>query len=291
MQNYKKDKIKGEKNMKVLKFNLSGDFAFFKNEVMNDIYDTYPHIHRPALLGLFGAILGYDGYAQTQKVFGKTDNSYPEYYQKLKDLKVAIVPKKQSFTKILETFTNTTAMFNRVTVMDKKEKDEKTNENDEEVKKVKDQKSDKKSGATLIVKQFWLEKPSWDIYLMVDNEESKKIEESILNFKTVYSLYLGANNHFANISDIGILEGKEITENSFIISSLIKADEIKANLESMLTSRKECKNLFYFNYILPTKLSSNNNIYQKEGFVLTNDLVGLRKNKAYNVNGVNVVFY
>ena len=54
---------------------------------------------------------------------------------------------------------------------------------------------------------------------------------------------------------------------------------------------KYCKNLFYFNYILPTKLSSNNNIYQKEGFVLTNDLVGLRKNKAYNVNGVNVMFY
>jgi CRISPR-associated protein Cas5, Hmari subtype len=277
--------------MKVLKFNLSGDFAFFKNEVMNDIYDTYPHIHKPALLGLFGAILGYDGYAQTQKVFGKTDNSYPEYYQKLKDLKVAIVPKKQSFTKILETFTNTTAMFNRVTVMDKKEKDETEDENNDEVKKVKDKKSDKKSGATLIVKQFWLEKPSWDIYLMVDNEESKKIEDSILNFKTVYSLYLGANNHFANISDIGILEGKEITENAFIISSLVKADEINANLESMLTSRKECKNLFYFNYILPTKLSSNNNIYQKEGFVLTNDLVGLRKNKAYNVNGVNVMFY
>lgn len=277
--------------MKVLKFNLSGDFAFFKNEVMNDIYDTYPHIYKPALLGLFGAILGYDGYAQTQKVFGKTDNSYPEYYQKLKDLKVAIVPKKQSFTKILETFTNTTAMFNRVTVMDKKEKDETEDENNDEVKKVKDKKSDKKEGATLIVEQFWLEKPSWDIYLIVDSEESKKIEDSILNFKTVYSLYLGANNHFANISDIGILEGKEITENAFIISSLVKADEINANLESMLTSRKECKNLFYFNYILPTKLSSNNNIYQKEGFVLTNDLVGLRKNKAYNVNGVNVVFY
>ena len=57
--------------MKVLKFNLSGDFAFFKNEVMNDIYDTYPHIHKPALLGLFGAILGYDGYAQTQKYLVK----------------------------------------------------------------------------------------------------------------------------------------------------------------------------------------------------------------------------
>ena len=51
--------------MKVLKFNLSGKFAFFKNEVMNDMYDTYPHIHKPSLLGLFGAMLGYNGYAQT----------------------------------------------------------------------------------------------------------------------------------------------------------------------------------------------------------------------------------
>lgn len=57
--------------MKVLKFNLSGEFAFFKNETINDMYDTYPHIHKPSLLGLFGAMLGYNGYAQTQKVFGQ----------------------------------------------------------------------------------------------------------------------------------------------------------------------------------------------------------------------------
>ena len=272
--------------MKVLKFNLSGDFAFFKNEVMNDIYDTYPHIHKPALLGLFGAMLGYDGYAQTQKVFGKENNSYPEYYQKLKDLKVAIVPKKQSFTKVLETFTNTTAMFNRVTVMDKKEKEEAESKNDDEVKKVKGKKSDKKEGATLIVEQFWLEKPSWDIYLIVDSEESKKIEDSILNFKTVYSLYLGANNHFANISDIGILEAKEITEKGVIINSLVKDEEINS-----LRTGNIKEDVYFYDYILPTLLSPKSNVYKKEDFILTNDTLEMRKNKAYNVNGVNVVFY
>lgn len=268
--------------MKVLKFNLSGEFAFFKNETINDMYDTYPHIHKPSLLGLFGAMLGYNGYAQTQKVFGQKNIDFPEYYEKLKDLKIAIVPKKPSFPKILESFTNTTAMFNRVTDNSLAKKSKEDEDSEEKVKT----KGGNKLGATLIVEQFWLEKPSWDIYLIVDDEESKKIEDSILNYKSVYSLYLGVNNHFANISDIGILEAKEITEKDFIINSLIKDEEI-----ALSKVRNTQKDLFYYEYVLPTKLSTKTNIYKKEDFVLTNDMLELKKNKAYNVNGVNVVFY
>lgn len=272
--------------MKVLKFNLSGKFAFFKNEVMNDMYDTYPHIHKPALLGLFGAMLGYNGYAQTQKVFGTKEIDFPEYYEKLKDLKIAIVPKKQSFTKVLETFTNTTAMFNRVTVMKPKLKKEDTEEVEEKEEKVKGEKTENKVGSNLIVQQFWLENPSWDIYLVIDNDESKKIEDSVLNYKSVYSLYLGANNHFANISDIGILEAKEIAEKGVIINSLVKDEEINS-----LRTGNIKKDVYFYDYILPTLLSPKSNIYKKEDFILTNDTLEMRKNKAYNVNGVNVVFY
>ena len=271
--------------MKVLKFNLSGKFAFFKNEVMNDMYDTYPHIHKPALLGLFGAMLGYNGYAQTQKVFGTKEIEFPEYYEKLKDLKIAIVPKKQSFTKVLETFTNTTSMFNRVTVMKPKVKKEDTEEVEEKEEKVKGEKTENKVGSNLIVQQFWLENPSWDIYLVIDNDESKKIEDSVLNYKSVYSLYLGANNHFANISDIGILEAKEITEKGVIISSLVKDEEVSVRTGNI----KE--DVYFYDYILPTLLSPKTNVYKKEDFILTNDTLEMRKNKAYNVNGVNVVFY
>lgn len=271
--------------MKVLKFNLSGKFAFFKNEVMNDMYDTYPHIHKPSLLGLFGAMLGYNGYAQTQKVFGKKEIDFPEYYKKLKDLKIAIVPKKQSFTKVLETFTNTTAMFNRVTVMKPKVKKEDVEENEEKEEKVKGEKTENKVGSNLIVQQFWLENPSWDIYLVIDNDESKKIEDSVLNYKSVYSLYLGANNHFANISDIGILEAKEIIEKGVIINSLVKDEEVSVRTGNI----KE--DVYFYDYILPTLLSPKTNIYKKEDFILTNDTLEMRKNKAYNVNGVNVVFY
>lgn len=290
--------------MKVLKFNLSGKFAFFKNEVMNDMYDTYPHIHKPALLGLFGAMLGYNGYAQTQKVFGTKEIDFPEYYEKLKDLKIAIVPKKQSFTKVLETFTNTTSMFNRVTVMKPKLKKEDTEEVEEKEEKVKGEKTENKVGSNLIVQQFWLENPSWDIYLVIDNDESKKIEDSVLNYKSVYSLYLGANNHFANISDIGILEAKEITEKGVIINSLVKDEEVvQMKVEKILSARKSGesvyfnsdlfrnKDVYFYDYILPTLLSPKTNIYKKEDFILTNDTLEMRKNKAYNVNGVNVVFY
>ena len=224
--------------MKVLKFKLSGDFAFFKNESINDMYETYPHIHKPALLGLFGAMLGYDGYAQTQKIFNKTDeeNIFPEYYKKLKDIKVGIVPKEYSFPKIIENFNNSTGMFNRVA----------------------DTRNGGKNGTNLIVEQVWLEKPSWDIFLIVDNPESEKIMDSIINSKSVYHLYLGINNHFADISDINVYEGIENKEKAIIINSIVKENEIKE-----IKGRVE-NEIMEIDFVLPFELSPRTNIYVKE---------------------------
>ena len=51
--------------MKTLRFTLSGKTAFFKKpEVNSYVYFTYGNIHKVALLGIFGAILGYGGYTQ-----------------------------------------------------------------------------------------------------------------------------------------------------------------------------------------------------------------------------------
>ena len=83
--------------MEILKFKLSGKSAFFKKpEVNTYCYFTYGNIHRVALLGILGAILGYKGYSQMQDILsnkkkkGKLEPSYPEFYEKLKDLKIAI---------------------------------------------------------------------------------------------------------------------------------------------------------------------------------------------------------
>ena len=54
--------------MQALKFRLKGKHAFFKIPAVNSYYYfTYAQIHKVALLGIFGAILGYDGYQQMQK--------------------------------------------------------------------------------------------------------------------------------------------------------------------------------------------------------------------------------
>ena len=49
--------------MKALRFRLSGKTGFFKQPDVNTyLYYTYGQIHRVALLGLLGAIVGYKGY-------------------------------------------------------------------------------------------------------------------------------------------------------------------------------------------------------------------------------------
>ena len=51
--------------MKAVRFTLSGKNAFFKKpEVNSYYYFTYGQIHKVALLGMLGAIAGYNGYSQ-----------------------------------------------------------------------------------------------------------------------------------------------------------------------------------------------------------------------------------
>ena len=74
--------------MEILKFTLSGKQAMFKKPEVNAVqYYTYGQLHKPALLGIFGAIMGYSGYNQMQP-----SDAYPEYYQKLASLQVSILP-------------------------------------------------------------------------------------------------------------------------------------------------------------------------------------------------------
>ena len=78
--------------LKVLRFQLSGRTAFFKKPEVNTYgYFTYGMVHKVALLGIFGAILGYGGYTKQHR--DKTD--YPEFYERLKDIKISIIPQNE----------------------------------------------------------------------------------------------------------------------------------------------------------------------------------------------------
>ena len=256
--------------MKALKFTLSGNSAFFKDNVINTVYLTYGNIHRVALLGIFGAILGYGGYSKQNDMLNKKKKKmpdYPEFYEKLKDIKISIVSngKNGYFNKKLQTFNNSVGY------------------------------ASKEEGGNLIVKQFWLENPSWDIYILLDCDEAKKIAEYIQNRKAIYLPYLGSNDHLANIMDVEIIniEEKIGSEDETIeILSMVKASDISEKKKNVFSIDKNSTrdDIYKYSEYLPVTLSKDLNQHEKEKMTITNMSVILKKS-YYKVEDKNIVFY
>lgn len=78
---------------------------------------------------------------------------YPEFYEKLKELKISVVPENQGgyIQKKVQVFNNSVGY------------------------------ASEEQGGNLIVKEQWLENPIWDIYIMLDCEEAKKIADALEN--------------------------------------------------------------------------------------------------------------
>ena len=256
--------------MKALKFTLSGDSAFFKDNVINTVYLTYGNIHRVALLGIFGAILGYGGYSKQNDMLKKKNKKkpdYPEFYEKLKDIKISIVSngKNGYFNKKLQTFNNSVGY------------------------------ASKEEGGNLIVKQFWLENPSWGIYILLDCDEAKKIADYMQNRKAIYLPYLGSNDHLANIMNVEIIdiEEKMSSEDETIeILSMIKDSDISEKKKNVFSIDKNSirDDIYKYSEYLPVTLSKELNQYEKEKMTITNMSVILKKS-YYKVEDKNIVFY
>lgn len=252
--------------MKALEFNLSGKTAFFKKPDVNTyIYFTYGNIHKLVLMGIVGSCLGLKGYNQQDK-----KDDYPEFYQKLKDLKVAIVPKNKGgyINKKVQVFNNSVGY------------------------------ASKEEGGNLIVKEQWLESPTWDIYILLDESDvCKDIEERFLKRKFVYIPYLGKNDHIANITNIEVIENidkKEIQDFNKIDSMFIKEefefvkdngfddfsfDDIKEEVE------------FKYQEKLPYELELTTNQYILKTFIYTNMNVNrITDTKVYCIDNLNLSF-
>ncbi len=240
--------------MKCLRFTLKGKTAFFKQPEVNAIYYfSYGHIHKVALLGIFGAILGYHGYKSvvTSK---KEFKEFPEFYEKLKDIKVSIVPKEEKgvFSKKVQVFNNSVGYA-----------------------------SNEKS-RNLIVKEEWLENPDWTIYVLLDNEESEKIASSITENCCIYYPYLGKNDHLATICDSEIIELEEKDSEECKIHSLCPTKLVTFDFDEMK---------FRYGEYLPVGLKSSTNHYELEMFYLTDAVVEDSKEPIYTDGKLNIVFY
>lgn len=249
--------------MEIVKFTISGRNAFFKQPDVNTYqYFTFGNIHKVAILGILGAILGYGGYGQM-----KRGDKNPEFYNRLSDLKIGVVPQKKSkgyWSKKMYSFNNSVGY------------------------------ASKETGGNLIVKQQWLENPSWDIYILLDREEANKIMSQLTQHKCVFVPYLGSNDHPADIKNVEVLEAYPIEEScgqidSFYLESaaeLLSMDEDEDKDED-----EEVGQLFEYQENLPIELEEETNLYKYERVKLTNMKVKYLSSQMFAIDNQIVMFY
>lgn len=94
---------------RLVSIDLEADFGFLRKPDTNDgIAMSYNMLHKPGLLGIFGAILGLEGY--------QTHGVLPDYYRQLEHLKIGVAPLRDErgvFSKTTIIYTNTVGYANR----------------------------------------------------------------------------------------------------------------------------------------------------------------------------------
>ncbi|BDD11924.1 hypothetical protein FUAX_43560 (plasmid) [Fulvitalea axinellae] len=152
---------------RLISFDLKAEMGFFKKPDINDkIYLSYNTLHKPALLGILGAIAGLGGYR------GNSDAKkarFPEYYERLKHLPVGVEPlgsEKGNFAKTNISYNNTTGFASM------------------------------EAGGNLIVNEQTLLNPAFRVYLLLDDGEEleARLYESVKNQWAEFLPYMGKND-------------------------------------------------------------------------------------------------
>lgn len=237
--------------MKAIKFELSGRTAMFKKPDVNSYaYFTYNNIHKIAILGIIGSILGLGGYIQqtrdlieSEKGKVKSDKKvkpvYPEFYEKLKNLKISVLPYGSGyFTKKIQVFNNSVGYASR------------------------------EEGGNLIVREQWLENPKWDIYILedgsIDDEIYAQLKDYLLNSKCEFIPYLGKNDHVANIEKSSVVDLQKCEFN--YISSVF----INKGIDLGQYPYDDDSTFFLLREVAPVTMNEDYNFYEYQEFVMTN---------------------
>lgn len=150
---------------KLISIDLKAPMGFLKKPDINEgggrqLYLTFNMLHKPALLGIFGAVLGLDGYGEP----GET----PDFFRKLENLPVGIEPlqpEKGNFTKSILQYNNTTGFASH------------------------------EQGGNLVVAEQILLRPAFRCYLLLDTDNAlyNLLANSLKQSQAEYIPYLGKN--------------------------------------------------------------------------------------------------
>lgn len=225
----------------LISFDLHAEMGMFKKPDINNTCLTFNMLHKPALLGLLGAIVGLDGY--------KTNGEFPEYYQKLKHLLVGIRPQnddKGMFSKCIITYNNGTGFG--------------------------------KEGSIQNITEQILIAPSYCCYLLLDkdNDIELKLYDYILNYKAEYLPYFGKNEFSAWWSDVQEHPNAKLFgyDNDYKIKSIFSKTSVVSKYIAQATTSKWESSEIPFMYFerLPIGFDERQNQYEYADFVYSNAL-------------------
>ena len=238
--------------MRALRFELKGETAFFKKPDVNVYaYFTYSHIHKIALFGILGSILGLGGYMQqyndnfplgANRKKAEKQRVFPEFYEVFQNARISIVPHgdRGYFAKKIQIFNNTVGYASQ------------------------------EEGKVLNVREQWLEKPNWTIYVADDEGLKQPIFDNLADYmlksQSVYMPYLGKNDHPAAIFSPELIEVNEADKPRFI-DSLHRTDHIRYDAEGDIKTGEAQS---FFKEFMPVGLNEANNGYVFQPLVFTN---------------------
>ncbi|MDP2302347.1 MAG: type I-B CRISPR-associated protein Cas5b [Ignavibacteria bacterium] len=238
---------------KLISFEIKADFGFLKKPDINEgIYLTYNCLHKPALLGILGAIIGLGGFYQSY-IQKKT---FPEYFDKLGKVKIGIQPLtvKGNFTKTVIKYNNSVGY------------------------------ASEEQGRNLIINEQTLIKPSFRIFLLLhlNNEDEKKLFEYIKNSECEFIPYLGKNDFqiwwdINNVKEYSFVEDNKVSVSRSIDNLFIKpaGKTIRQNTANQADeifdwSQPITNDFFIFFERLPIGYDEQTSNYKYEDFVFTN---------------------
>lgn len=176
---------------RLISFDLRADFGFFRKPDVNDgLQLSYNMLHKPALMGILGAIAGLKGYEKK--------GQWPEYYKLLKSVSVGIEPlnhERGNFTKTAITYTNTVGYAN--------------------------------ADGNLIVQESTLRSPAYRVYVLLNeaDEVQARLLNRIRNQEAEFVPYLGKNEFMAWWESVAEYTMQTFSaETDFTVSSLFIRD-------------------------------------------------------------------
>lgn len=148
-------------NNKIISVDFFADFGMLKKPDTNEpVYLTFNMVHKPALLGILGAIIGEQGFVKNGEL--------PKYYQTFESLRIGIRPlndENGNFSKTIIRYNNTTGF------------------------------ASEEEGGNLMVDEQTLVAPAFRCYILTDNtnEKHQKLITFLKQNYAEYLPYLGKN--------------------------------------------------------------------------------------------------